>query len=95
MCLFSVGCHLLLCCFSLFVGDSGLLLHVSASIDFSLCEVLVPGAVSLFVVYNIVYIMFLDCCGCNVSWYSMCLGCCAFCLGCDACCLMLLNGDNT
>ena len=29
--------------------------------------------------------MFLCCCGCNVSWCSVCSECFTFCLSCDAC----------
>ena len=49
--LFSVGCHLLLCCLSEFVSDSELLLCVlySFMLFFTVCKVVVSGVVSLFI----------------------------------------------
>ena len=53
---------------------------------FTVCKVVVSGVVSLFVCivkYGLFHVSWLI--GCNVSWCSVCSGCCAFCLSCDAC----------
>ena len=57
----------------------------------TVCKVLVAGVVSaccVVCIVNIVCFMYLSCCGCNVTWCSVCSGWSDFCLSCDACSAM-------